>query len=57
MVFNSFATNYMWVLNSLPAIDTSCLLLINFLNSLDSDQGRHNVRPDLDPDCFQLDIP
>ena len=31
-----------------------CLLLIIFANSLDPDQARQNVRPDLDPNCLTL---
>ena len=29
-----------------------CRPLINFANNLDPDQGRQNVSPDLDPNCF-----
>ena len=31
-----------------------CLLLIAFANSLDPDQDRHKVGPDLDPNCLKL---
>ena len=31
-----------------------CRLLITFANSLDSDQARQNVGPDLDPNCLTL---
>ena len=31
-----------------------CHLLITFANSLEPDQGRQNVGPDLDPDCLTL---
>ena len=31
-----------------------CHLLITFANSLDPDQARHNVGPDLDPNCNTL---
>ena len=31
-----------------------CRLLITFANSLDLDQARQNVRPDLDPNCLTL---
>ena len=31
-----------------------CHLLIIFANSLDSDQARQNVGPDLDPNCLTL---
>ena len=31
-------------------------LLINFANSLDQDQARQNVRPDLDPNCLTLKV-
>ena len=40
------------VFNSLPASDNFCHLLITFANSLDPDQARQNVRPDLDPNCL-----
>ena len=40
------------VLNSLPASDNFCHLLITFANSLDPDQARQNVGPDLDPNCL-----
>ena len=40
------------VLNSLPAIDNFCHLLITFANSLDPDQARQNVGPDLDLNCL-----
>ena len=29
-------------------------LLISFVNSLDPDQARQNVGPDLDPNCLTL---
>ena len=31
-----------------------CLLLITFVNSLEPDQARQNVWPDLDPNCLIL---
>ena len=31
-----------------------CHLLINFANSLNLDQDRHNVGPDLEPNCLTL---
>ena len=31
-----------------------CCLLITFANSLDPDQVRQNVGPDLDPNCLTL---
>ena len=40
------------VFNSLPASGDFCHLLIAFANSLDPDQARQNVRPDLDPHCL-----
>ena len=40
------------VFNSLPASSDFCHLLITFANSLDPDQARHNVGPDLDPNCL-----
>ena len=40
------------VFNSLQASDNFCHLLIIFANSLDPDQARQNVAPDLDPNCL-----
>ena len=40
------------VFNSLPASGDFCHLLIIFANSLDPDQARQNVGPDLDPNCL-----
>ena len=40
------------VFNSLPASADFCHLLITFANSLDLDQARQNVGPDLDPNCL-----
>ena len=42
------------VYNSLPACDDFCRLLITFANSLDPDQDRQNVGPDLDLNCLIL---
>ena len=41
-----------FVFNSLPARGDFCCLLIIFANSLDPDQARQNVGPDLDPNCL-----
>ena len=41
-----------FVFNSLPARDDFCGLLITFANSLDPDQARQNVGPDLVPNCL-----
>ena len=41
-------------LNSFLASDDFCHLLITFANSLDPDQDRQNVGPDLDPNCLTL---
>ena len=41
-----------FVLNSLQARGDFCCLLIAFANSLDPDQARQNVGPDLDPNCL-----
>ena len=41
-------------LNSFPASDDFCHLLITFANNLDPDQARQNVGPDLDPNCLTL---
>ena len=38
----------------LPASGDFCGLLITFANSLGLDQVRHNVRPNLDPNCLTL---
>ena len=37
--------------NPFPACGNFCRLLINFANSLEPDQARQNVGPDLDPNC------
>ena len=34
-----------------------CRLLITFANSLEPDQARQNVGPDLDPNCLTAGIP
>ena len=38
--------------NSLLARGNFCCMLITFANSLDPDQDRHNVGPDLNPKPF-----
>ena len=43
-----------FVFNSLSSRGHFCCLLITFANSLDSDQARQNVGPDLDPNCLTL---
>ena len=40
--------------NPLPAIGEFCSLLLVFANSLEQDQARRNVGPDLDPNCLTL---
>ena len=40
------------VFNSLPASGDFCHLLITFPNSLEPDQARLNVGPDLAPNCL-----
>ena len=42
------------MINLFPASKDICFLLITLANSLDPDQDRHNVGPDLDPDCLIL---
>ena len=42
---------------SLPASGECCRLLMIFANSLDPDQARQNVEPDLGPNRFNLDTP
>ena len=42
------------VVNSLPACNNFCRLLITFANNLDPDQARQHVRPDLDPNCLTI---
>ena len=37
-----------------PPCGDFCSLLITFANSLNPDQARQNIRPDLDPDCLIL---
>ena len=46
-------TYYMY--NSFLASGDFCLLLI-FANSLDPDQDRQNLIPDLDPNCLTLGL-
>ena len=41
-----------FLFHSLPARGDFCCLLITFANSLDPDQARQNVGPDLDPYCL-----
>ena len=41
-----------FVLNPLPTSSYFCHLLITFANSLNPDQARQNVRPDMDPYCL-----
>ena len=45
---------YILILNSFPASGDLRSLLITFANSLDPDQARQNVGPDLDPNCLTL---
>ena len=40
------------VFNSLLASGEFCHTLMTFANSLDPDQARQNVGPDLDPNCW-----
>ena len=40
--------------NSFLARGDFCHLLILFANSLDPDQDRHSVGPDLEPNCLTL---
>ena len=41
------------VFNCFPPSGDLCHLLITFANSLDPDQARQNVGPDLDPNCLK----
>ena len=41
-----------FVFNSLLTRGDFCWLMIKFANSLDPDQARQNVEPDLDPNCL-----
>ena len=43
--------------NSSHASGNCCRLLITFSNSLNLDQKRQNVVPDLDPNCLTLCVP
>ena len=43
-----------WLINSFLASCDFCRLLITFANSLNSDQDRQNVGPDLDPNRLTL---
>ena len=51
VVSEKYETDYSF--NSLPARGEFCHLII-FVNSLDPDQTRQNVGPDLDPSCLTL---
>ena len=42
------------MINSFLASDDFCRLLVAYANSLDPDQDRHNVGPDLDIYCLTL---
>ena len=44
--------SWLLVFNSFLASGDFCCLLINFANSLDPDQARQNVGPDLGPNCL-----
>ena len=46
------ASTSCFVFTSLPAWGDFCCLLITFENSLDPDQARHFVGPDLGPNCL-----
>ena len=50
--FNQKEVSSCFAFNSLPARGDSCCLPITFANSLDPDQARLNVGPDLEPNCF-----
>ena len=49
-----FSSRFQCVLNSSLASGDFYRLLITFANSLDPDQDRQNVGPDLDPNCLTL---
>ena len=50
-----FLSKYLgYILDSFLASGNFCRLLIIFANSLDPDQDRHSVGPDLDPNCLTL---
>ena len=46
--------HYLSRFNDMLAGDDVCFLLITFANSLDPDQARRFVGPDLDPNCLIL---
>ena len=50
--FSQKVVSSCFVFNSLPARGDICCLLITFANSLDPDQARQNLGPDLDPNCL-----
>ena len=45
------------ILNSIHASGYCCCLFITISNSLNLDQERQNVVPDLDPNCLTLSVP
>ena len=51
-IISNHMTCYMF--NSLPTSGNFCCLLITFANSLDPNQARQNIGPDLDPNCLTL---
>ena len=52
LLVSIITTDKHFSINSLPASGDFCRLLIIFANSLDPDQARRNVGPDLDPNCL-----
>ena len=50
--FRLFHWDLLLPFNSFPASGDLCRLLITFANSLDQDQARQNVGPDLDLNCL-----
>ena len=51
---NKGQTYFVQCFNSFTASGHFCHLLITFANSLDTDQARQNVGPDLNPNCLTL---
>ena len=64
LVSHLYGLSHSWISNGLNlklfnSLPTSCRLLITFAysnlcKSLDPDQARQNVGPDLDPNCLTL---
>ena len=53
-ISSTFFANAAFPFNSFPTSGKLLLSVDNFANSLDPDQARQNMGPDLDPNCLTL---